>query len=211
MRLSNNRMPSRILFSLRMRNYRRGPEAGGISAAAPPILDALPASTLTKTNANQIRMVSPHVTSGNIIIQQGTLSIETTPLFDASAGTITVNSGGFAGQFKVLVRELHPGGIVLNGGGGTTNSFRRRKCLLPRRADFVYGANSTIGKLPAELSSSTMLFQTAANGFSLTDMGFGTNLLVATNTYSGTHQLPLSWAQLGLTNQESIAKKSGSS
>ena len=33
-----------------------------------PILD-LATHTLTKTNSNQISMVSPHVTSGNIVIQ----------------------------------------------------------------------------------------------------------------------------------------------
>src|SRR6201999_4377135 len=32
--------------------------------------------TLTKTNVNQISLVSPRVTSGNIIINQGTLSFE---------------------------------------------------------------------------------------------------------------------------------------
>ena len=86
-----------------------------------PVLD-LAGHTLTKTNGNQISMVSPHVTSGNIIIQQGILSFEVTPNFDASAGTITVNSGGYVGQYKDTARTCSfTRAIVLNGGGTTKN------------------------------------------------------------------------------------------
>ncbi len=163
-----------------------------------PVLD-LAGHTLTKTNANQTSMVSPHVTSGNIIIQQGTLSFEATPSFDASAGTIAVNSGGFAGQFKVLVGNFTRS-IVLNGGGTTNLSGAGSVCFLD--APILLTANSTIGS-PSGTEFFDNVISDGGNGFSLTDMGLGTNLLAATNTYSGNTIVTL--GTLGLTNQGSIA------
>src|SRR5205085_1103564 len=56
--------------------------------------------TLTKTNANQITLVGAHVTSGNIVIRQGILSVESTPTFDASVGSIIVSNGAYLGNFR---------------------------------------------------------------------------------------------------------------
>ena len=163
-----------------------------------PLLN-LAGFTLTKTNANQISMVSPHVTSGNIIIQQGILSFESTPAFDASAGTILVNSGGFLGQFKDTIGSFTRS-IVLNGGGTTNLSGAGSVTFVD--APILLATNSTLGS-----SGGTETFNGVISdggfGFGLATAGIGTNLLSATNTYSG--NTIVNGGTLGLTNRGSIS------
>jgi len=161
-----------------------------------PILD-LATHTLTKTNGNQISMVSPHVTSGNIVIQEGILSFESTPNFDASAGTITANTGGYVGQYKDTLGSFTRS-IVLNGGGTTNISGNGSIAYLD--APILFAANSTVGS-----SGGTEVFNgvisDGGNGFPLTLVGSGTNQLAAANTYSGITTVQ---GTLGLTNHGSI-------
>jgi fibronectin-binding autotransporter adhesin len=161
-----------------------------------PLLN-LAGFTLTKTNANQNSLVSVHVTSGNIVIQQGNLSFEVTPLFDASAGTILVNSGGFVGQYKDTLGSFTRS-IVLNGGGTTNLSGAGSVTFLD--APITLTANSTLGSFGGTEFFDGVISD-GGNGFSLTTVGTGTNLLSATNTYSG---VTTAQGTLGLTNHGSI-------
>jgi fibronectin-binding autotransporter adhesin len=163
-----------------------------------PLLD-LAGHTLTKTNVNQISMVSPHITSGNIVIQQGTLSIEATPVFDASAGTITVNPGGYLGQFRTAAGAFTRS-IVLNGGGTTNLSGAGQVAFVD--APILLTANSTLGT-PNGTEFFNNVISDAGLGFGITEVGSGTNLLAATNTYSG--NTIVAQGILGLTNRGSIA------
>ncbi len=163
-----------------------------------PLLD-LAGHTLTKTNANQISLVSPHITSGNIIIQQGVISVETAPTFDASAGTITVDSGAFIGAFRDNAGSFTRS-IVLNG-GGTTNlsgagnvAFLDAAILLAADSFLTTGAGTEVFN---------GIISDGGNGFGITESGLGTNVLAAINTYKG--NTVISAGTLGLTNQGSIA------
>ncbi|MCW1916373.1 autotransporter-associated beta strand repeat-containing protein [Luteolibacter sp. GHJ8] len=62
-----------------------------------PTLD-LAGFTLTKTGANQFSMVGTTITPGSIVINEGTFSIETTSVVNAS-GLITINSPGILGVY----------------------------------------------------------------------------------------------------------------
>jgi len=159
--------------------------------------------TLTKTNANQISAVSTHVTSGNIVIQQGVLSFESTPNFDASAGTITVNPGGTLGQYEDTLGSFTRA-IVLNGGtnenlsaaGSNTVAFLDAPILLTANSTlltFTYGAKEIINGVISD----------GGAGFGVTSTGYGTNWLAATNTYSGA--TIAAEGVLALTNRGSIA------
>jgi autotransporter-associated beta strand protein len=164
-----------------------------------PLLN-LAGFTLTKTNANQISIVSPHVTGGSIVIQQGTLSFEATPNFDAGAtNTITVNSGGYVGEYEDTLGSFTRS-IVLNGGGVKDLSPVSNMCYLD--APILLTANSSL--VP---SAGTEVFNgvisDGGNGYGLTISGAGTNALSATNTYSGGTYVSQSW--LMLTNHGSIA------
>lgn len=162
-----------------------------------PILD-LATHTLTKTNANQISLVSAHVTSGNIIVQQGILSIEETPNFDVSAGTITVESGALLSQYRDTSNSFTRS-IVLNGGGTTNESGSGQVAFLD--APILLTADSSLGT-----GGGTEFFDKVisdgGNGFGITEIGIGTNLLAAANTYAG--YTIVSQGTLGLTNQGSI-------
>src|SRR6185369_15954760 len=61
--------------------------------------------TLTKTNANQISLVAASVTSGDIDIKQGVLSVETSSAING-AGTITVSAPGYLGHFRTAAGAI---------------------------------------------------------------------------------------------------------
>jgi autotransporter-associated beta strand protein len=156
--------------------------------------------TLTKTNANQISLVSPRVTSGNIIIQQGVLSFESTPNFTNTTGTITVNSGGFVGQFKDTAGSFTRS-IVLNGGGTTNLSGAGSVTFVD--APILLTADSTLGS-PSGTEFFNGAISDGGNGFAIIEVGLGTNYLTGTNTYTG--NTVITAGTLGLTNQGSIAR-----
>jgi autotransporter-associated beta strand protein len=168
-----------------------------------PLLD-LAGHTLTKTNANQVTVVSGHITSGNIIIQQGLISFEVAPVFDPSAGTITVNSGAYVGQFRDILNSFTRS-IVLNGGGTTNLSGANTNAFLD--APILLTADSTLNT-GAGTEYFNNVISDGGSGFGLTEIGIGTNLLAGTNTYSGDTIIAgigILGGTLGLTNHGSIA------
>jgi autotransporter-associated beta strand protein len=133
--------------------------------------------TLTKTGVNQISLVSTIITSGNVVINQGILSIEATPIFSGTLGTITVNSNGLAGQ-NLDTQGSFTCPIVLNG-GGTTNLSAGGITYLD--APILLTSNSSLGN-----GGGIEIFNGIISGaFGLTNLGPGSNLLAAVNTYSG--------------------------
>lgn len=102
--------------------------------------------TLTKTNANHVAVVSGHVTSGNIVIQQGIMSFEVTPSFDASpGGTIAVSSVGTVAEYEnTLGSFTRP--IILNGGtnenlaGAGTTTYLDAPILMTGNSTLQAGA-----------------------------------------------------------------------
>jgi autotransporter-associated beta strand protein len=152
--------------------------------------------TLTKTGSNQISLVSSSVTAGNVVINQGVLSFEVTPNFAAPTNTfITANSGGYVGQnSNTLGSFICP--IVLNG-GGTTNLTGGGLTYLD--APIFLATNSSIGN-----GGGIELFDGIISGpFGFTNLGPGSNLLWATNTYTGPTYV--GQGTLALTNTGSIS------
>ena len=163
-----------------------------------PLLN-LAGFTLVKTNVNQISLVSPHVTSGNIVIGQGVLSFESTPNFDVSAGTITVSNGAYVGQYKDTLGSFTRA-LVLNGGGTTNLSGAASTTFVD--APILLTANSTLGTAGG-LETFSGVISDGGLGYSLTEVGLGTNLLGGTNTYSGNTYISV--GALGLTGNGSIS------
>ncbi|MCW1921177.1 autotransporter-associated beta strand repeat-containing protein [Luteolibacter arcticus] len=69
-----------------------------IRPGSTPTLD-LAGFTLSKTGANVIALVGTEITNGNIAINAGVLSVETTSLLQGT-GTVTINSGGTFGFYQ---------------------------------------------------------------------------------------------------------------
>ena len=153
--------------------------------------------TLTKTNSGVIALVATHVTAGNIIVNQGDLSVQTTPVFTACTNTITANSGGVIGEYKDTLGSFTRS-IVLNGGevlneGGSTLAYLDAPVLLT--------ANSAVQNSGGTLIMNGIIADSGANSC-LTNNGSGTNYLTATNTYTGVTLV--TGVTLGLTNTGSI-------
>jgi autotransporter-associated beta strand protein len=133
--------------------------------------------TLTKTGSNQVSLVNTIITAGNLVINQGVLSIEATPQFASPATVVTVNPGGYVGQnldtFGSFTNQ-----IVLDG-GGTTNVSGGGVTYLD--APILVASNSTLGN-----GGGTEIFDgiiSGSNGLSI--FGPGTNVFTATNSYLG--------------------------
>jgi fibronectin-binding autotransporter adhesin len=163
-----------------------------------PVLN-LAGYTLTKTNANQISMVGVQVSGGNIVINQGILSFEETPAFSGS-GTITVNAGGFVGEYLAahgsVTRE-----IVLDGGSTTNLSGSGEVTYFD--CPILLEANSALGSSANNTAMYDGVISDGGSGSSLINAGAGTNLLAGTNSYSGSTLV--TQGTLGLTGHGSIA------
>jgi len=142
-----------------------------------PVLD-LAGHTLTKTGANQVSMVNATVTSGNVIINQGTLSFETTSTV-TNGGTITVNSGGALGHFRTSGGAITRS-IVMNGGALTNLSTSGGPST--NDAPISLTADSTI----LHNTGSDLIFNGVISGsFGLAKFGPGNTVFNAAETYSG--------------------------
>src|SRR6185437_15159258 len=137
-----------------------------------------------------------------IVIQQGVLSIEANPNFTNTTGTITVNSGGYLGQFKDI-QGFFTRSIVLNGGGTTNLSGGGSVCFVD--APILLTADSSIGS-PSGTEYFDNVISDGGSGFGITQAGLGTNYLQGTNTYMGA--TIIAQGTFGLTNRGSIASSS---
>jgi autotransporter-associated beta strand protein len=147
-----------------------------------PMLD-LADFTLTKVGGNQVTLVGVAVSGGNIVINGGIFSAETTTAFTGS-GTITVNGAGTLGHFR-NAPGLFNRPVTLNGGiirnlattaPGTTNS-----------APITLTANSTLQ------GSTTAAYPITFDGvisqqggtYGITKTGAGNVIFTASHTYGG--------------------------
>ncbi len=132
-----------------------------------PTLD-LAGFTLTKTDSNQLSLVAATVTGGNIVVNNGTLSIEAASNVNAT-GTITLNSPGILGLWANTAGSLlRP--VVSN--NGTIQNL---------------GSDATID-CPVTISTGTTLTLTGTNFTRENGVISGTGNLLKTGT--GTFDFP---------------------
>jgi fibronectin-binding autotransporter adhesin len=144
-----------------------------------PVLD-LQGFKLTKIGTNQTSLVTVNVTSGDIDINQGTLSFESASSVNGT-GTLTVNAGGNLGHFR-LANSAITRPIVLNGGAITNLATTGASSV--NDAPITLAANSILGGSTSPTNSVT-LNGVISGAFGLTKAGNGAFILTANNTYSG--------------------------
>ena len=177
-----------------------------------PVLD-LAGFTLTKTNINQVTLVAANVTSGNININQGILSVETTSTVNGT-GTVTVNSGGALSHYR-----LNSGGftrpIVLNGGAITNLATSGAGSI--NDAPITLKANSILGGSTSAANAITLngVIDQQGGAFGLTKAGAGGFILTSDNTYSGSTLINSGTLSLSgngsISNSATITVASGAS
>src|SRR5205823_45447 len=80
--------------------------------------------TLTKVGTSQFSLVNADITAGNIVINQGLLSIEGTSAMPAAGSSIAVNAGagfGFFGQTGTMVVPITVNGGTVGDQGNAAN------------------------------------------------------------------------------------------
>jgi autotransporter-associated beta strand protein len=177
-----------------------------------PVLN-LGGFTLTKTNINQVTLVAANVTSGNININQGILSVETTSTVNGT-GTVTVNSGGALSHYR-----LNSGGftrpIVLNGGAITNLATSGAGSI--NDAPITLKANSILGGSTSAANAITLngVIDQHGGAFGLTKAGAGGFILTSDNTYSGSTLINSGTLSLSgngsISNSATITVASGAS
>ncbi len=147
-----------------------------------PALD-LQGFKLTKTGSNQISMVAVSVTSGDIDINQGTLSFEANSTVNGT-GTLTVNNGGSLGHFRLAGGALTLP-LVLNGGAITNLATTGAGSI--NDAPITLKANSVLGGSTSATNAITLngVIGQTGGSFGLTKVGAGGFILTSANTYSG--------------------------
>src|SRR6185503_10671547 len=93
---------------------------GGYSAGANNL--DLGGFTLTKAGGQQFSLVNVEVNGGNIVVNEGLLSIEAETHFVGAPSTITVNSGGRLGFFSLSATAVIPNVTVAGGSIGETSN-----------------------------------------------------------------------------------------
>jgi fibronectin-binding autotransporter adhesin len=140
--------------------------------------------TLTKTGANQLSIIGASVSDGNIVVNQGILSLETvTAIPDFGTGTsITFNAGTTAQFFQVpgpnsaIDRRMNFNGITIINNNQAFETFID--------SPVTFGGNNTfnIGNGPVTFNGA---FTETGGARALTKLGTGTLVLAGANTYSG--------------------------
>jgi autotransporter-associated beta strand protein len=145
--------------------------------------------TLTKTGANEISLAgSPTIqmgTGGSIIINQGELAIEGTPVFSGSGNSITVNSGTTLGNYE-LASGSFTCPITLNG-GTLLNSSGNGNTSCINDAPITLDANSTLDSGGNTGNTITINGVISGGGYGLTISGIASDaaIFTAAETYSG--------------------------
>jgi autotransporter-associated beta strand protein len=145
-----------------------------IRAGTTPTL-SLNGFTLTKAGANQFSLVGTTITNGNLIVNGGILSIETSSTATGS-GTITIGSGGTLAFYGTTGANITRD-IIANGGTitnlGSDASVNSNVLLVPGFVTTLSGSNNTT--LNGVISGDGGLSKT----------GTGTFILTNVNTYTG--------------------------
>ncbi len=156
---------------------------GSSSTSNPPtgILN-LSGYTLTKVGANKLAIVATRVTDGNIIVNQGTLSIETTSIVQGN-GTITMNAGTTLQFYDNtttgnITRDMVFSGITVD------NQNRAAEIV---DSDITFGGNNTfsIGTSSTNMLTLNGVLSETGGPRTLTKTGAGILALAGANTFSG--------------------------
>jgi len=155
---------------------------GSSSSKNPPdgLLD-LAGYTLTKTGANKLAIVSTLVTNGNIVVNQGTLSIETTSVVQGN-GTITLNAGATLQLWDNTAGNVTRN-MVFN--GITVDNQNRASEIVDSNISF--GGNNTfsVGNAAANTLKLNGVLSETGGPRTLTKTGAGTLALAGANTFAG--------------------------
>lgn len=156
---------------------------GSSSTKNPPdgLLD-LAGHTLTKTGANKFAIVSTHVTDGNIVVSQGTLSIETSSIVQGS-GTITFNPGTTLQFYDNTTTGNVTRNMVFN--GMTVDNQNRTSEIID--SNITFGGNNTfsVGNATANTLKLSGILSETGGPRTLTKTGAGTLALAGANTFTG--------------------------
>lgn len=157
-----------------------------------PTLD-LAGFTLTKTGVNQFSMVGTTITPGNIAVNQGIFSVETTSTLDAS-GSLTINSPGVLGLYGNPLGTgdvplvLRP--VVSNNGTiqnlGSDANLGSPVSIVSGTTLTLTGSNTT--QMRGVISGTGPMLKTGSGTFAFTQ----TNTFVGKTTVTGGH-LGMRW------------------
>ncbi|MHA3774421.1 beta strand repeat-containing protein [Verrucomicrobiota bacterium sgz303538] len=166
----------------------------------------LAGKTLTKIGAAQYGIVNADVTAGNIVVNEGTVSIEGGTVLNG-AGSITVNQNGklsFWGLANNGANVAWP--VTVNGGsvGDTLASSASQTVVNPFiiagsiNPNFVAGANTTtLSGLISKATGSTVTELAKRGGATLALSNAGNSFDVPVTIYSGNLQANYSTAVVG--------------
>ena len=140
--------------------------------------------TLTKTGGGQFSLVNPHVTAGNIVVNQGVMAIEAGTSMDNSGGTITYNDGTVAQWFSLdgLVSRA----MVFNGNVTTGNADDSESIVASNLT--INGTLTDVVRSGESTNVTTTTFSGNIGGVGSLAKDSGDTLLVLAgsgNTYSG--------------------------
>jgi fibronectin-binding autotransporter adhesin len=141
-----------------------------------PTLD-LAGFTLTKTGTNQVSVVGGTITGGNIIVNQGTLSLQAGTNAVAGSGTFTFNAGttaDFSSTSGTITRAMTFNGASITESGVSTLG-----------SAITMGGNNTINVGGTSLTLTGNIGETGG-ARSLTKSGTGTLVLSGSDSYTGT-------------------------
>jgi autotransporter-associated beta strand protein len=172
-----------------------------------PQLD-LAAHTLTKIGANQFSIVGATVTDGNIVVNQGTLSIETTSSVLANAGdstSITYNAGTNAQFFSntaatsTVTRRMIINGAGVQMGSASNGNTSNIGSPITLNADLtVTNLNNTTA---TSLLNLTGVIKDGTASHGVTKTGPTTLILSGNNTYTGPTTVNAGVVQLGASER----------
>jgi autotransporter-associated beta strand protein len=155
---------------------------GSSSTSNPPTgLLNLSGYTLTKTGTNKFALVATRVTDGNIVVNQGTLSLETTTLVQGT-GTITLNAGTTLSFYDNAAGSVTRN-VVLN--GATVDNQSRATEIVDSNISF--GGNNTflVGGAATNVLTLNGVLSETGGARSLTKTSTGILALANANTFSG--------------------------
>jgi autotransporter-associated beta strand protein len=166
-------------FGGNMRFDVRANQSGGVNVAS---LD-LAGYTLTKVGNMQLSLVAADVSDGNIVVNNGTLSIETTTKLQGSS------SVNFSGDNTALQFFANPDASLVtrpmffNGNGGTINQAAGGTAALIG-SNMILNKSVTIQTAAGALGHLTLSGNLSGAG-GITKMGINSLTLSGANTYTG--------------------------
>ncbi|MCX7010577.1 MAG: autotransporter-associated beta strand repeat-containing protein, partial [Kiritimatiellaeota bacterium] len=134
-------------------------------------------NTLTKTGTGYIGVVGGLITAGNIVISNGTFSIQTSTVCTGTVGTITVQTGGALDFYQTTAGKItRP--IRLNGGSITIGSTATVD------SPITLATNATINTSSGSLTLNGTIVESGGS-FALTKLGANTLTLTNNTAYTG--------------------------